>query len=194
MSDLHLPPPAEDSIRRRLVEEVLVSEQLRQAIEVLLQFRMRGFRWDALLAETDDVLNEVAQRALDRLATFDHRRLPLPWLMGIAINVLREHRRWQVREAAHALPQSSCSQEQWHEILDRLSTEPATASDASPVWRALGRLGPEQQRVLRLRLVEERSYSEMAQVLGVKEPAARARVSRALQTLRQAFFNHINPE
>jgi RNA polymerase sigma factor (sigma-70 family) len=177
---------AEDDIRRRLVEEALVSEQLRNAIEVvLLHFRRRVFRWNELLAETREVLGEVALRALDRLATFDHHKArPLPWLMGIATNVLRERARWYAREAAHVVPQSSCSAQQWEGILSRLSTEPSPPADPNPVWLALERLPLEQQRILRLRFVEDRPYPEIAHRTGISEQAARARLCRALRALR----------
>ncbi|PZR80294.1 MAG: RNA polymerase [Candidatus Aeolococcus gillhamiae] len=51
----------------------------------------------------------------------------------------------------------------------------------------LARLSLEQREALRLRVVEERSYAEVALVLGVSEPAARARVSRGLRALAGAL-------
>lgn len=45
-------------------------------------------------------------------------------------------------------------------------------------------LGPEQRDALHLRVVEERPYAEVARELGVTEQTARARVSRALRSLR----------
>lgn len=47
-------------------------------------------------------------------------------------------------------------------------------------------LDSEQRDALRLRVIEDRPYSVVAQRLGVSEPAARARVSRALRALRAA--------
>jgi RNA polymerase sigma-70 factor (ECF subfamily) len=44
-------------------------------------------------------------------------------------------------------------------------------------------LPDEHQLALRLRVVEERSYAEVAAALGVDQQAARARVSRALRGL-----------
>lgn len=51
----------------------------------------------------------------------------------------------------------------------------------------LGRLSDEQREALRLRVVEERSYDEVALVLGISEQAARARVSRGLRALAQSL-------
>ncbi len=51
----------------------------------------------------------------------------------------------------------------------------------------LERLSVEQREALRLRVVEERSYPEVARLLGISEQAARARVSRGLRTLAKTL-------
>jgi RNA polymerase sigma factor (sigma-70 family) len=51
----------------------------------------------------------------------------------------------------------------------------------------LERLSAEQREALRLRIVEERSYEEVAVALGISEQAARARVSRGLRALAQSL-------
>jgi RNA polymerase sigma factor (sigma-70 family) len=55
------------------------------------------------------------------------------------------------------------------------------------VGRELARLSEEQREALRLRVVEERSYEEVAQALGISEATARARVSRGLRALAVAL-------
>ena len=51
------------------------------------------------------------------------------------------------------------------------------------VAEQLRELSSEHREVLRLRVVEERDYADVAAALGVPEPTARARVSRALRAL-----------
>jgi RNA polymerase sigma-70 factor (ECF subfamily) len=51
----------------------------------------------------------------------------------------------------------------------------------------LARLSLEQREALRLRVVEERSYADVALVLGISEQAVRARVSRGLRALAGAL-------
>ena len=51
----------------------------------------------------------------------------------------------------------------------------------------LARLSVEQRDALRLRVVEERSYAQVADALGISEQAARARVSRGLRALARAL-------
>jgi RNA polymerase sigma factor (sigma-70 family) len=196
------PPPEEpvpsspaEIIRRRIVDDALVSDQLRSAIEVILRkFRGRSYRWNELFADAEDIRNEVALRALDHLATFDHRRArPLPWLMGIAVNILRERSKWSLKDSGHTVHESSCSEQAWAAILSRLSVHPRSADEPSPVWEALARLDPEQQRVLRLRIVDDGPYAGIARTLGISEPTARARVCRALQALRRQFVGREHP-
>jgi RNA polymerase sigma-70 factor (ECF subfamily) len=50
---------------------------------------------------------------------------------------------------------------------------------------SLGKLEPVQRQALWLRVVEEQPYTTVAQRLGISEPAARKRVSRALRTLSE---------
>jgi RNA polymerase sigma factor (sigma-70 family) len=53
--------------------------------------------------------------------------------------------------------------------------------------RELERLSVDQREALRLRVVEERSYEEVAEQLGVSEQTVRARVSRGLRALAHAL-------
>jgi RNA polymerase sigma-70 factor (ECF subfamily) len=53
--------------------------------------------------------------------------------------------------------------------------------------RELSLLSAEQREALRLRVVEERPYVEVAERLGVSEQAARTRVSRGLRALAHAL-------
>ena len=55
------------------------------------------------------------------------------------------------------------------------------------VARELGALSEEHREALRLRVVEELSYDDVAERLAITEPAARARVSRGLRTIGRAL-------
>ncbi len=54
------------------------------------------------------------------------------------------------------------------------------------VTAAFDGLTPDHRDALRLRIVDERSYPDVARALGISEQTARARVSRALQRLTDA--------
>jgi RNA polymerase sigma-70 factor (ECF subfamily) len=51
----------------------------------------------------------------------------------------------------------------------------------------MSELSTAQRDALRLRVVDDLPYSTVAARLGISEPTARARVSRALRALAQAF-------
>ena len=69
------------------------------------------------------------------------------------------------------------------EIEERAGLAPLRAALAEE----LSRLGGDQREALRLRVVEERPYPEVACSLGVTEATARARVSRGLRSLAAAL-------
>ena len=64
----------------------------------------------------------------------------------------------------------------------------------SAVGAALAQLGADQREALRLRVVEERSYEQIADLLGVTETTVRARVSRGLRALQGALEARAIPE
>lgn len=67
--------------------------------------------------------------------------------------------------------------------LERLIELGGLAAERERVARRLQELPDDQRAALRLRVIEERCYEEVARGLGISEQAARARVSRALRTL-----------
>jgi RNA polymerase sigma-70 factor (ECF subfamily) len=108
------------------------------------------------------------------------------WLFTIARRqVARYHRRGAVeRRALEALGAQlpHASEDDLREI------EEAAGLDAlrAALGDELERLSRDQREALRLRVVEERPYPEVADALGVSEQTARARVSRGLRALARA--------
>lgn len=62
------------------------------------------------------------------------------------------------------------------------------------VGNGLAELSGDQRRALRLRVVEELPYAEVAAQLGVSEQTARARVSRALRALGRSLSEPLSEE
>lgn len=62
------------------------------------------------------------------------------------------------------------------------------------VGAELARLSEDQRVALRLRVVEERSYAQIAELLAIEEQTVRARVSRGLKALAVALDAHASAE
>jgi len=73
------------------------------------------------------------------------------------------------------------------ESFERIEELACTAVERAAMAEAMRGLSAEQQVALRLRIVEERDYREVASALGVSEQTARARVSRALRALERSL-------
>jgi RNA polymerase sigma factor (sigma-70 family) len=106
-----------------------------------------------------------------------------PWLFGIARNLLAQSvRRRRVELAACARLG----------ILERLDEPPATV-EPGEAWldgldEALGELTDGERRALELRVVDGFPYQAVAVGLATSEGAARVRVSRGLDHLRQRLI------
>jgi RNA polymerase sigma factor (sigma-70 family) len=105
------------------------------------------------------------------------------WLYGIARHQLsRFYRRGKVerraleRLAVERRPLTDPEYERIEELAGITQLRAAAA-------QALELLSPEHREVVRLRVIEEHPYREVAQTLGISEQAARARLSRALREL-----------
>lgn len=117
----------------------------------------------------------------------DSREEMRAWLFTIARRQLgRYYRRGRAQRSA--LRRLGLSTPAAHE--DDLAAIEAAAGIAAvrPELAAeLRRLTADQRDALQLRVIEEMPYEEVAVRLGVSEPTARARVSRALRTMQQSL-------
>ena len=134
------------------------------------------------LADVNDATAEVflvAWRKFDQVPAGDDA---LPWLYGVARNVVRNTQRSSRRSsrlvgrigglAAQADPGPEL------QVIRRQEDEALVT--------ALGSLKPADQEVLRLRTYEGMSTAQIAVVLGCSVEAAKKRVARALKRLRAA--------
>ena len=142
-----------------------------------------------LVAETQDrelaaeLTAEVFAAALLAAPRYrpDHSSA-LPWLAGIARHKARDSvRRGRAEERARkrlGIPREP--------VEDRdLERVEELASQAGALLALLEQLPPRQQVALRARVIEERSYREIATATGSSEAAVRQQVSRALAWLRK---------
>jgi RNA polymerase sigma factor (sigma-70 family) len=164
-------------------DAALFSELYRQhALTVYGWFRRRGCRSAAdLTAET------FAQAWLSRRRfRNEHDQAAVAWLLGIALNVLRESaRRDRVETRARerlGLPLAVGEDESYAAVDERLSVDP-------DLLAAVANLPAHERDAVALRVVDELSYEDVARALRIRPAAARLRVSRALRRLQSS-----NPE
>jgi RNA polymerase sigma-70 factor (ECF subfamily) len=105
------------------------------------------------------------------------------WLFGIARNVLLMHvRAARPRRAAlddRGFERRALTDDEF----DRIDEMRSSRDLREAIKGAMNGLAPTQREAVWMRVVEERSYSEIASSQGITEQAARTRVSRGLRTL-----------
>jgi RNA polymerase sigma-70 factor (ECF subfamily) len=134
-------------------------------------------------AAADDLAQDVLMAALDRRPGLEGSRLR-GWLRTVARRLAgRSHERRGLREHAEraSAPRDVDDRTAGHDA-DRDADRRVELQHE--LTAALGELEPSDRTVLVLRYFDGRSTGELARHLGLAEPAARKRVSRALERLR----------
>ena len=129
-----------------------------------------------------DLTAQVFLKALRNLSKYRFRGVPFSaWLFRIAANAVAQHYRQVQRSRIISLEDRHLS------LLLAPSSEDAPPADdpAQLVARLLSQLTPAEVELLELHYLEERPYSEVAQILGITEGNAKVRTHRVMQKLRK---------
>lgn len=135
-----------------------------------------------------DLASEVFATALSNAPRFnpDYSSAE-PWLIGIAQNKLREsRRRGRVQDAIRRKLQMQPLDFSDYN-LDRV--EELADQGENDLTAALQSLTSAERDAIQARIIEERSYGEIAQSLGCSESVVRQRVSRGLGRARRRLTN-----
>jgi RNA polymerase sigma-70 factor (ECF subfamily) len=129
----------------------------------------------------DDLLGEVWLRAFAARGGYDPAHTDaLPWLYGIARNVLREYWRASLQAAQAPAPDVV---DPWDEVNARLDS----AAEAGLLAAAVRALPSGEREVLLLVAWEQLTPAQAADVLGIPQGTARSRLHRARAALRLAL-------
>jgi RNA polymerase sigma-70 factor, ECF subfamily len=129
-------------------------------------------------AETEDVTAEVFHHALANLKKYEWRGIPFAaWLFRIAANLISDHHQSRKREDVAENPAQMDS-------VPASGKEFAEVERRATLFRLVGALPAEQQRVVVLRFVEQKSIKEVAREVRKTEGAVKQLQFRALTTLR----------
>lgn len=162
---------------------------------------LRTWVWKAGLATGGDVndaaielLSQIVIEALAHADRFDPSRQPRAWLLGIAVNLIKRKK----AEAAKRLtreplvselvkPADGASDEEFFDrIMESGRANPMAEMEGRAQAEAMLALVTEDERqVIRLAVLEELDGDELARALDIKPGAARVRLHRALNHLRE---------
>ncbi len=130
--------------------------------------------------EAEDIAAQVFEVAYTRAASFDYRGVPIEaWLFGIARNLVRDH----VKKRGRRGPS---------EELDEMN-EPSGPDETPAVdlrrdlARAMHALTEDQQLVLSLRFIMDRSVADTARLMDRSEDAVKNLQRRALAAMQRAL-------
>lgn len=151
-------------------------ERYQKVIFGYLRARLRS------AADAEDMTQEVFLRCYQARARFDISSLVLPWLLGIARNLLREHVRRNRRR--HEVL--------WTELCLNLETTSSIdmgSNDDHLIWlpQCLGELGPSAREAIDLHYRQELRLSEIAVAQHRSEGAVKLLLHRARQALRDCL-------
>jgi RNA polymerase sigma-70 factor (ECF subfamily) len=134
----------------------------------------------------DDLVAETFLVAFRRRDRYDLAQPnALPWLYGIATNLLAQHRRDEVRRFRlnQAAPRADVSVGHAERITERVAAQ----AMRGPLNAALGGLAAPDRDVLLLIAWEQLTYEEVATALGIPIGTVRSRLNRARRKVRAAL-------
>ncbi|MCW2916323.1 MAG: polymerase, sigma-24 subunit, subfamily [Actinomycetia bacterium] len=135
----------------------------------------------------EDIVAETFLVAFRRRDSYDgSRKDARPWLYGIATNVIRRHRRDEVR-ALRALERTGVDPVMAESFADRVDGRVSAAETSRLLAPALARLNAGQRDVLLLTAWAEFTLDQVAEVLGIPQGTARSRLNRARTKIRAAL-------
>jgi len=111
------------------------------------------------------------------------------WLMRIAVNLLRDHRRsarlqfW--RRAAQTSLDAGFTGDWLADPRSSPEADAAAREQVRAVWRAAAELPERQRTVFLLRFVEEMEIREIAAAAGIQEGTVKAHLFRAVEAVRK---------
>jgi RNA polymerase sigma-70 factor, ECF subfamily len=151
------------------------STQLIAELPYLRRFA-RSLAGDAALA--DDLVQDTAARALDKQKLYDPSRPLRAWLFAILrnlfINGIRKRQQFNVVKNVDDLTDGE----------DAVPPEQEQGLSLRLITDALDRLPPQHREVIALVSLEEMSYRDVSEILGVPMGTVMSRLSRAREQMR----------
>ena len=158
-----------------------------QAQVYRLTFRMTNHAEDAA-----DLTQEIFLKAWNNLDKFEFKSAFSTWLYRLASNTCLDFLRSVKRHPQVSLTVEDNDGEE--ATLDIPDSAPSpeesliSSEEAALLARAMAELEPEQRQILTLRVVNEMSYADIADILRIREGTVKSRLSRAREALRKKLL------
>lgn len=149
-----------------------------------LCLRMSGNAEDAA-----DLTQEAFVKVWKNLDTFQFDAAFSTWLYRLASNCCLDFLR--VRKRRQTVSLTAETDEEDEETIDLPDDSPTpeeaaiSKEERDDLRLAMQSIDPEQRQILTLRVVNDLSYTDIAQVLGIREGTVKSRLSRARESLRK---------
>lgn len=136
-------------------------------------------------ADAEDVAQETFVAAYLRVHTLRDPGRFAAWLRGIAVNKIRT---WLRKQKVSRETPMDFSSEQGQHVLQKDAARPAQVSLKETVLRAIEALPENQRLAITLYYMDERSYAEVAEFLGVPVSTAKGRIQRGRKRLKKEMM------
>lgn len=163
---------------------------------------------DKIVDIGDEILHNTIETALLSAGKFDPNRSAYSWLMGIAVNKLREMRRGvkyetkrvqvfedketdnndSIRHHDSDDNEDSTAAERIDAVLYCTSNRSLLEDHEQALKEMLALVKENERQILTLAIVDGLSGTDLAAVLGIREGAAYVRLARAKEHLRQKYL------
>ena len=162
----------------------MADAELQQRFEGLLAKHQRiVFKVARVYAHTvhdrDDLAQEITAQLWRAFPGYDAQRTFSTWMYRIALNVAISHVRSSSRHGRHAVPLD----ETLHDVADENSVDHEADQQLRALHRFIAQLD-KLNRALLLLYMEDQSYRQIADILGISETNVATKISRLKQRIR----------
>ncbi len=129
------------------------------------------------LPDAEDVLHDAFIRLFEKLPSFRYESEFSTWMHRLVVNEALQHLRKSGRkvmntESLPAVVQDTSDQRQY------------SREDAELMQLALNRIEPDLRRIFELKVLDELSYSQISEIVGIPEGTVGSRLNRARRELQ----------
>lgn len=147
---------------------------------------------DGVESVASDLLSATVVEALEKADRYDSAREVVPWLLGIALNLIKRERVDRARQSSRIIliqdmyPASAdtLSEDELFSRFSQMSSEIDDFESNQWIQEMLAPLSEEDRDVIGLCVLAEMDSAAVAQELGISAGAVRVRLHRALKRLR----------